>query len=104
MDPSIERDAQMILDALSLSENYRDNAIRSVKALRNLGVGTFVSLSVIDDDLVDVHKNARLDFLVDLVDDSGTSYFVYFNERCTIFTFIPPDGEVMQVIYMPAIA
>ena len=102
MDPSIEHDAQMIVDALSLPESYRDNAIWSVKSLRDLGVGSFVSFTVIEDELEDVHRIDRLDYLVDLVDDSGTSYFVYFTEHCSAFTFIPPDGVVTKVIIMPA--
>ena len=99
MDPSIERDAQMIVETLSLPEYYEENALWSVRSLRDLGVGSFVSLRIVDDANLNVHESDRMDYLVEIVDDSGTTYYVDFNDDCLVFVFFPPDGSREKIIY-----
>ena len=98
MDPSIERDAQMIMDTLSFPEENRENAVRLANYLRHSGVGPFTSLRIADYAELDIHEGARLSYLLEIVDSAGIIYHVTLNNNCTTYAFFPPDGPGEMVI------
>ena len=100
MDPSIEHDAQMIIDTLSLPEYYEDNAVKSVKTLRGFGVESISSIRIIDDaDQTDYERAGHYTFVVEIIDDSGTCYHVGFNNSGLAIAFYPPDGLGTGIVY-----
>jgi len=100
MDPSIEHDVQMIMDALSLSKDKKSNVARGVEVLRNNDVGPFVSLKVLGDkDLIEYERAGKYCYMIEVTDSSGTKYRLGLAESGLIIALYPPDGQGMGFKY-----
>jgi len=98
MDPSIERDAQMIMDTLSFPEEYKKNVVRLVNSLRHRGVEPFASLGIADYADLDIHEANRLSYLIEIEDSAGIIYHVTINNNGATYAFFPPDGSGVMVL------
>jgi len=100
MDPSIERDVQMITDALLLSEYEKPNVIKGVETLRAYGVGSFVSLRILDEEELNDYERAGKFYCVAVItDELGVTYRVGFIENGLVDAVYPPEGLGTFFIY-----
>ena len=88
----------MIIDTLSLEEQYMKNALWCVKSLRSRGVGAFVSLTIVDGTDLGISERSQSGYCVEIVDETGAVYHVCIEGPCTAYTLIYPDGSTETAV------
>ena len=83
MDEQMEREAWMIMDVLPEDLPwFRQNIELSISVMRENGVGAFVSVSLVtDEELLGIHGESGIAFILDIVDDADAFFRVGFNKH-----------------------
>jgi len=82
MDPILERDVQMLLDAYPSGDYNRQNVVYAVKSLRDKGLGPFVSIEKIpDEDIPNFDRIVYVTFMLKITDETNSCYRVGFSQN-----------------------
>ncbi len=100
IDPSIERDAQILIDTLTQIDYEEKRAIQAISRLRELGVGQIVTFEIIEDEeLSSFDETVGVVVHAYLTDDTGTRYRIGFTRYGTPLRVILPDGSEIVLTY-----
>jgi len=94
MDPQIEHDVQLVIDAFPDGVEYFKSAVtHSVVFIRDNGIGPFVSVeSNVDEEISSYDRAIGIAFMLDIVDDTGACYRVGFaSSGLAVKIYLPPS-------------
>jgi len=93
MDPETEHDVKMLLDAYPDGDYEMQHVIYAAESLRDQGgIGPFVSIQRLDDkEFSSYDKALSIAFMLEIVDDTGTHFWVSFAGSGLAVTVYPPD-------------